>query len=324
MRSTSHSRSGARRRTGAAAVFAAFVAAAVAENAHAQPSTGPSLPDRTLIPNAASPNPLVTDGDRWYLKRQEGRVGAKASLGPISQAIAAYDKAAQAPDLVEARWKLARALYFKGAYTGLDPDQRKAVFAKARIVSEEAIGILQRTLEQKGVKGILDMAPQALAGTLKDRTDSAPTYFWAAVSWGQWALSMGKVEAAKTGAADKIRDYSLTVIGIDPEFEEGGGYRVLGRLNDEAPWIPFITGWVSRDEALKALRLAVQTDKRNMLNRHFLAEALYKDGSAAEKAEAVGLEEAVAAESPSPQHLVEDLSTQQIARTNLAAWKKAS
>ena len=36
------------------------------------------------------------------------------------------------------------------------------------------------------------------------------------------------------------------------------------------------------------------------------------------------LEEAIAAESPSPQHLVEDLNTQQIARANLAAWKKAS
>ncbi len=305
----------------AAAALLLSVCAAAA--AFAQSSTGPSLPDRTLIPGSLSSNPLVAEGDRMYGRRQEGRNGPVASAGPINQAIALYEKAAQAPDLVEARWKLARALYFKGAYTGLDPDSRKAVFQKSRRVAEDAIGILGRSLEQKGIKGFLDLGPEALAGKLHDRSDSAPTYFWAAVSWGEWALSTGKLEAAKTGAADRIRDYALTVIGIDPQFEEGGGYRVLGRLNDEAPWIPFITGWVSREEALKALRLAVQVNGRNFLNRHFLAEALYR-GDEKEKAEAVSLEESILADSPSPQHLVEDLRTQEGARRNLAAWKKGA
>ncbi len=286
-------------------------------------STGPSLPDRTYFPSTGSPNPLVAEGDRLYLKRQDGRFGTKASVGPINQAIASYDRAAEAPDLVEARWKLVRALYFKGVYTGLNPEARKAVFVKARRVSEDAIGILNRSLEQKGIKGLLDLTPELLAGKLSDRSDAAPTYFWAAAAWGQWALSMGKIEAAKTGAADTIRDYALTVIGLDPSFEEGGGYRILGRLNDEAPWIPFVTGWVSREEALKALRLAVQVDPKNLANRHYLAEALWK-GDAGEKAEAVKLEESVLTEPPSPLHLVEDLTIQEAARGNLAAWKKAA
>jgi tetratricopeptide (TPR) repeat protein len=305
-----------------AAVFLLLFASASA-SLFAQATTGTSLPDRTLVPGQLATNPLVVQADRLYLRRQDGRVGARASAGPINQAIALYEKATQAPDFVEARWKLVRALYFKGAYTGLDADSRKAVFVKARRVAEDAIGILNRSLEQKGIKGLIDLGPEALAGKLKDRSDAAPTYFWAAVAWGQWALSMGKVEAAKTGAADKIRDYALTVVGIDPQFEEGGGFRVLGRLNDEAPWIPFITGWVSREEALKALRLAMEVDPRNFLNRHFLAEALYR-GEANERAEAVALEESILADSPSPQHLVEDLKTQEDARSNLEAWKKAS
>jgi hypothetical protein len=291
--------------------------------AAAQPSTGPSMPDRSLFPNSALANPLVSEGDRLYMRRQEGRNGIKASVGPINQAIASYDRATGAPDLVEARWKLVRALYFKGVYTGLDPDQKKAVFVKARRVSEDAIGILNRSLEQKGVKGILDLTPELLAGKLSDRTDAAPTYFWAAAAWGQWALATGKVEAAKTGAAERIREYALTVIALDPNFEEGGGYRVLGRLNDESPWIPFITGWVSRDEALRALRLAVQIEPRAIANQHYLAEALWK-GNAQEKAEAVKLEEAILTESPSPLHLIEDLNLQEAARANLAVWKKAA
>lgn len=259
-----------------------------------------------------------------YLRRQEGRVGAKASPGPINAAIAGYESAASRdPELVEARWKLMRALYFKGSYTGLDEDSRKAIFEKARHVGDEAIAILAAGLEKRGIKGILEFGPDALAGNLKDRSDAAPTYYWAAACWGQWALAQGKFEAVRMGAADKIRDYGLTVIGIDPEFEEGGGYRVVGRLNDQAPWIPFITGWVSREEALKYLRLAVKAGPRNFANRHFLAEALHR-GDAAEQAEALALEEALAADAPSPQRLVEELSMQELARQALEAWKKAS
>ncbi len=196
-------------------------------------------------------NPLVVEGDRWYGRRQEGRNGSIASVGPINQAIANYDEAARAPDQVEARWKLARALYFKGAFTGLDADSRRAVFDKAKRASEEAIAILNKGLSGsiEGVQDAVRFGPEFLAGRLKDRSDAAPTYFWAAVAWGEWALARGKVDAAKSGAAETIRDYALTVIGLDPDFEEGGGYRILGRLNDQAPWIPFITGWVSEDEA---------------------------------------------------------------------------
>jgi tetratricopeptide (TPR) repeat protein len=282
----------------------------------------PSISDLSQGPQKFASNPLVAEGDRMYSRRQEGRLGSKAGAGPINQAIAAYEEAARDPDFAEARWKLVRALYFKGAYTGLDEDSRKAVFQKAKRVAEEGIGILQRSLEKRGIKGFLEYGPQVLAGHFQDRTDAAPTFFWAAVAWGEAALS-GKLEAARTGAAETIRDYALTVIGIDPVFEEGGGYRILGRLHDQAPWIPLVTGWVSRDEAVKALRLAMQQNQRNFANRHFLAEALYR-GDAREKTEAIALEEALVSDAPSPQHLIEELKTQEDARRNLAAWKKAA
>ncbi|HEY1250519.1 MAG TPA: hypothetical protein VGH97_04970 [Thermoanaerobaculia bacterium] len=269
-------------------------------------------------------NPLVVDADRWYGRRQEGRAGSRASVGPINQAIANYDEAARAPDQVEARWKLARALYFKGVYTGLDEDSRRAVFDKAKRVSEEAIAILNKGLTGKveDVQDAVRFGPEFLSGKLKDRSDAAPTYFWAAVAWGEWALAKGKMEAAKSGAAERIRDYALTVMGLDPEFEEGGGYRILGRLNDQAPWIPFITGWVSEDDAVKYLRLAMGIDSRNFVNRHFLAEALHK-GDAKAKAEAITLEEGIVNDAPSPQHLVEELKIQDDARANLESWKKS-
>ena len=280
-------------------------------------------PPFTDRPQLAATNPLVSQADSWYLKRQEGRVGLKASAGPINQAIAGYDKATADPHYVEARWKLMRALYFKGVYTGLDEDSRKAVFEKARRIADDAIAILDSSLEDRGIKGIVEYGPDFLAGNLKHRSDSAPTFYWASTCYGQWALSVGTVEAARKGAADKIREWGATVVGIDPEFEDGGGYRILGRLNDQAPWIPFVTGWVSRDDALKYLRLALQVNGRNFANRHFLAEALHR-GDEKQQAEAVALEESIVADPPSPQRLVEDLTFQEGARENLAAWKKAS
>jgi tetratricopeptide (TPR) repeat protein len=265
-------------------------------------------------PDAVRPstaNPLIAEADAHYARRQEGRVGALASGREIALAIAGYDTAAQAPDNAEARWKLARALYFKGAYTGLDEAGQIAVYDKARRAGDEAVRIVGRRFRNP------------LPFDEKRDSDAAASYFWASVAWGQWALVSGKIEAAKTGAADKVREYATVVIGMDPEFEDGGGYRVLGRLHDQAPWIPFVTGWVSHDEAVRYLRLALKTEPRSLINQLFLAEALW-GGSAAEKLEAIRLAESVVAGAPSPARLVEELKIQSDARQDLQKWNPGS
>ena len=267
-----------------------------------------------------SGNPLITEGDSHYGKRQEGRVGAVANPREIQLAIAAYDQAAQAHDTAEARWKLARALYFLGAYTAQSEDAQKAIYEKARRAGEDALHIVERRAKNRKFPPFEGQSPAQIAASVRSDQDAAPSFFWTAVAWGQWSLVAGKIQAAKTGAADKIRDDATTVIEIDPEFEDGGGYRVLGRLHHQAPWIPFVTSWVSRDKALENLRRAVAVNGRNFVNRHFLAEAL-ADGNAAERAEAIKIEEGLAADSPSPGHLVEELWIQVQARKNLARWK---
>jgi len=275
-------------------------------------------PDAIRVPGV---NPLIAEADARYARRQEGRVGAVANPREIGLAVADYDTASRAPDSAEARWKLARALYFQGAYTGLEGDARLAIFEKARRTGENAIRILERRAARKGVSTFEGRPPSEVAAVLASDPDAAPTFFWAAVAWGEWALLSGKVQAARTGAAEKIRDYASTVISLDPEFEDGGGYRILGRLHHQAPRIPILTPWVSREKALSNLRLAVGVNERNFVNRHFLAEALADDG-AADRAEAIRIEEKVVADAPSPGHLVEELAIQLEARKNLEKWKK--
>jgi tetratricopeptide (TPR) repeat protein len=270
--------------------------------ASAQPAVTPDFRRDMLL---VGPNPVIAAADGAWSRRDEGRVGARARPTRISEAISRYEEAAEVAGDVESRWKLARALFFKAKYTGVDRSAQLALFDRARRVGEEAVANLRRRATSS-------------RGLASD-PHAAPTYFWAAVGWGEWALLAGRGAAARTGAARKVRDYSTMVISLDPTFDGGGGYRILGRLHHRAPRVPLVTGWVSRREALRNLRLAVRTAPRNFVNRHFLAEAL-ADGGAAERAEAIRIEKSLIADAPSPGHLVEDVAIQEEARRNLAAW----
>lgn len=265
--------------------------------------------------------PLIADADSHWLRRADGSVGSLAGGREIGEAVAGYERAAQAPEDAEARWKLARALFFQGTYTGLPRDARRTIYERARKAGEEAIGILERRARVRGAPAFASRTPAEVAAAVASDRDAAPTFFWAAVAWGEWAITSGKIQAAKAGAAARIRDYATTVVALAPEFEEGGGYRILGRLHDRAPRIPFLTSWVSREKALANLRRAMSVNSRNFVNRHFLAEAL-AEGGAAERAEAIGIEEKLLVDPPSSGHLVEDLAVQQEARRDLASWRK--
>lgn len=278
----------------------------------------PPAPDYRRDLLLVGPDPVMAASDRAWLRRDEGRNGARASPTRINEAVSGYEKAAESPTNVEARWKLARALFFRAKYTGLAPDAQRAAFVKARDAGEEAIALL-RGPGTRGASLAVDAPPARIAALLAGERDAAPTYFWTAVAWGEWGLISGRYQAAKAGAATKVRDYSTTVIALDPSFEEGGGYRILGRLHHRAPRIPYVTGWVSREEAIRNLRLAVKVAPQNFVNRHFLAEAL-ADRGAPGKAEAIRIEKEILADPPSPGHLVEALSIQADARKNLAAW----
>jgi tetratricopeptide (TPR) repeat protein len=263
-------------------------------------------PQESVRPSGS--NPLIAEGDAHYGRRQDGRTGGLAGGREIALAIAGYDSAAQAPDNAEARWKLARALCFKGSYTGLDEEGQRAVYDKARAAGEQAIQIVERRVRNP------------LPFDSKHDPDAVPSLYWAAVAWGEWAVATGKAEAARKGAAEKVRDYANAVIGIDQAFEDAGGFRVLGRLHDQTPRIPGLTEWVSHDEAVRYLRLAIKIEPRSLINRLFLAEAL-ASGSAADKADAIALAQGVAADAPSPVRLVEELKIQSDARKDLERWK---
>ena len=283
----------------------------------------PDARQQPVSPSAGeSSQALLAEADAHYGRRASGRTGSRAARLEISEAVALYERAGFDSDSAEARWKLARALYFLGSYTGLDERGQRAVFERARQAGEAAIAILGR---RRGAaaggfdRRKLDWA--AAAEVFRGDPDSAPSLFWTAVGWSQWSLASGKFDAARKGAASRIRDDCRALIALDPAFEEGGGYRILGRLHDQAPRLPFVTGWVSRAEGLRLLRLAVAEAPRNFVNRQFLAEALERSG---DRGSAVAIERSIAADLPAPDHLVEELAIQETARKNLASWQTST
>jgi hypothetical protein len=258
--------------------------------------------------------------DAHWQRRAEGAEGAKAKAEEIDADVAACKKASEeAPDALEPRWKLMRGLYFKGEYTTSDPERQKAIFADGKEVGEDAVGLARRLASTKAGKSFADAGPLELAPVLKGDRDAAATFLWAAVDWGKWALVFGKSQAVKQGAAAKIRDYATAVVRMDPKFEEGGGYRVLGRLHHQTPSVPFLTGWASRGEALSNLKLAVENGPRNFINRLYLADALW-DYEKSRRGEARTMLEALVKDTPSPDYPVEDRKAQEDARALLSQW----
>ena len=110
------------------------------------------------------------------------------------------------------------------------------------------------------------------------------------------------------------------MIDLDPAFESGGGYRILGRLHAVAPDIIFITGWVSRTKAVELLERSLSQDPTNSISRLFLAESLL-DHAPRRREEARRLLEACANASPRAQYPVEDAYFAAQARARLGALR---
>lgn len=251
--------------------------------------------------------------DEQYARRAEGARGALALPGPVEEAIAGYRRAlCLRPDSAEARFRLLRALFFRATFCGSGPEERKRLFEEARRIGEE--GVARLDAAAAGRTGA------ARAAALRRVPGAGEVVFWAAVAWGEWALGRGRFAAARAGAPGRIRHLAQLVIDVDPDLEEGGGYRVLGRLHDQSPSIPFVTGWVSREMSLRCLRQAYAAFPDNTVNQYFLAEAILRHDPS-HREEARSLLSRLAAVEPKEEYRVEDAHYGALARDLLARMR---
>ena len=227
-----------------------------------------------LIP-ATTLHASTADGDHHWDRRAEGLNGTVADAEPVDAAIAAYRSAMKDdPADLEPRWKLMRALRFKGAYVASSLDAKKALFDEGRQIGAKGLEIVEAKLRSGGIGNPDRAKPEEIARVAKRIPGAGELYLWDAINWGEWAQVYGKLAAVRKGAADRIRREATIALEIDPAMEGAGPGRVLGRLHNQTPRVPFLTGWASDDEAVKFLRSSLALNPGDKLTAVFLAEAM--------------------------------------------------
>lgn len=143
------------------------------------------------------------------------------------------------PQQVEASIKLARLLIFIGSQKDLQNEGR--YYREAIEVSRQA---------------------------LRYHPNDPGPHYWLGVACGLMADVSGGFTAL--GLVDDTKQQMETVIKLDPTYDYGGAYRVLGRLHTK---LPFIVGG-DKEKAERYLRLALKLGPTYMLNHLYLADLL--------------------------------------------------
>ena len=233
----------------------------------------------------ASAKAGMDEGVDFYSKRQDGSKGTLASTENIDKAIEQFSTALLSPESEkDAALYLLKSYYYKAEFAVQDKDEKKKIFNEGKALGEKYI---------------------------EKYPNSAEFRYWYLVNLGSWAQVYGILTAAREGVSDLMKTHSEKIIELDPEYQNGGGYFMLGAVHFKSPYIPFLLSWPDNDDAIKYLQLSVDTGNAEMNQKNYLAQALSKDGRD-KKARAL-LTEVINTE-PSTATLVEDLDDIEEAR----------
>lgn len=265
----------------------------------------------------------VARGDSAWARRAEGERDGRPLPGPIREAMRSYESALTSrPESLEARWKLLRSLHFAGDFAFEDLEERRRIFDRAKDVSGQGLALLA---DQVGSGLRLDeMDPEQIGSRLEATgippSDVARLYFWSAINWGAWSRDAGLLSAVGRGVANRIHRYTSITIALEPEYDEGGAFRLLGRLHAELPRVPFVSGWVDRNESIPLLERAYAMAPDNPGNRLLLALTLL-DLAPERRSEALDLLKQVEGLTPRTSMRIEDLAMRMEARDRLTTGR---
>ena len=233
----------------------------------------------------ASAKAGINEGADYYSKRQDGSKGTLASTENIDKAIKQFSSALLSPESEkDAALYLLKSYYYKAEFAVQDKEEKKNIFNEGKALGEKYI---------------------------EKYPTSAEFRYWYLVNLGSWAQVYGILTAAREGVSDLMKTHSEKIIELDPEYQNGGGYFMLGAVHFKSPYIPFLLSWPDNDDAIKYLQLSVDTGNAEMNQKNYLAQALSKDGRD-KKARALLIE--VINTEPSTSTLVEDLDDIEEAR----------
>jgi tetratricopeptide (TPR) repeat protein len=176
------------------------------------------------------------DPDALYAKRED--------IPSAREAVAIWQtRLQQNPKDFESAWKLARARYWLGGHAP-EADRKAALEA----------GI-------EAARTAIALEPNKPEG-----------HMWLAANMGALAESFGMRQGLKYRGA--IRDELLTVLRIDPAFQQGSADRALGRWYFK---VPALFGG-SNKKSEEHLRKSLTYNPNSTISHFFLAETLLDEG----------------------------------------------
>ena len=231
-------------------------------------------------------------GIALYDQRLEGSVKSSARPEPITNAISHFQYALKNTETdTDAALYLLKSYYFRGKYVHKDKEKQKLDFSKGKELGEKYI---------------------------KKYPDSAPFQFWYLVNLGSWSEVYGIITAAREGVADLMKEHSEIIISLDPEYENGGGYFMLGAVHFKSPYIPFFLSWPDNNKAITYLTKALTIGDAVPNQKVYLAQALYKDG---QKNRAIDMLKEVANMQPLKEEIVRDWEQIELAKQLLLEYR---
>jgi len=191
-------------------------------------------------------------------------------LAKIGLAVDHPDLLAKADALYQEREDLAKANQAADLYRQameVDPDQARSAWKLTRVLC----WIIDRSPEDHREA----LAKEALAAAkeaVRLAPDDARTHFWLGLAYVYYAETKGILQGLSL--KKPILEAMETAIRLDPAFEGGAPYMVLGRLYFS---IPMLLGG-SKSKATDYLEKAIQLGPRRWINHIYLAECYIHEG----------------------------------------------
>ncbi|MFT4681672.1 MAG: tetratricopeptide (TPR) repeat protein [Flavobacteriales bacterium] len=234
---------------------------------------------------------FLEQGKTFYENRSDGAVGLQALPDNVDRAINYFQQAyEQQEDELLSGTLLVEAYTYKARFVEPEAD-KKDVFKTAKEIGEDLI---------------------------KKYPDDARARFAYIAALGLWAERIGALTAATSGVVGKIMKNTKALIAIDPEYRNGIGNRIVGVMNYEAPYIPFIMSWPDKQKAVGIIHDCLAKDPHDRGNNYYYAEALIENGKSDE---AIPYLEKVLALQPKEDFLMEDRAFADWAKRRLLTFE---
>ena len=221
---------------------------------------------------------IIDNGINYYNQRSNKQVNLIADKGNISKAISIFETQLNTKNDKKAAIYLIKSYYFMGQYVSLNDDDKIFYF---------------------------DLAMTLCKQYMYKYPESVEILYWYLATMSNWAKTVGVMAITKMGGGEEFREKAVDVIMLDPEYENGGGFFLLGAVYHTAPYIPLISSWPDNKKSIKYFQKAVNTGIATPLQQLYLAKALIEEQDI-EQAKNILIK--INNMIPNPDNLIEDLT----------------